>query len=207
MGSAVRINWLLLFAALTPTVTQSQTVSPADTAVAQPLVYRNGGVIIGCGLRVVAVLELAESEALIYDFAVVSRLDTPKDAIPVAFAKAGAQIADMKMKPSPEGYLGKSFFIASEDGTVTAAPVKFVDSDTKGFVMGAFDPVAGLELLRMMGNGESLQIGITTDEQKITRVLRFAVTLEQADKRSFSACMTFHLDAITNWVDKEKTEQ
>lgn len=194
-GITMSRKLLLLLCGLMPALAQSQSVYRADAVTAQPLVYRDGGSISGCGLHVVAILSLTGSQALIYDFSLISRYFRPEDEYLAAVGKAGSQIANIE-SISVDGYSATSFFIGSEDGKVTAAPEKFVASETAGFVMGVFDGLVGLQLLEMMAGGQALQVGITTDSSKLTRVMSFQLSLDAVDKQTFSACMHNHLNQI-----------
>lgn len=183
-----RYFWLSLALAISPAA-QTQTVIPADLATVQPLVYRDGATINGCGVRVIVLSGASDAEALVADFSITLNIDIEKNS-PWGLLKAGLYRGAVaagpdKLKTMPI----VSFFVTNEDGSVSAVPTKLVPAENSGFLLGGAEPATATTLLTAIEDGTRLQIGLRPKGESITRIFSFNAQWKDVDRASHAGCM------------------
>lgn len=174
----------------------TQAIISTDVASAQPLVFRDGAMINGCGLRVLAVSGYRDPNAVVADFSVSVSIDTNTSNIN-GFMKAGLYQGSIKADPKKMKNLPvTSFYLSNEDGSLSAAPAKFVAAENSGFVLGAIDANIASELLSAIEDGTRLQIGLKVEGEGLTRIYRFTSKISEEDMRTQMGCMGGFLRAL-----------
>ncbi len=156
---------------------------PAE-ATYQPLAYTDGEGYSGCGIRAIIVAP-AVSEVSGADLS-LNYYRRPREA---ALVKIAAFAAPLNNPPAMKRHPPKSFSVAlQEDGKpLQIGPTSI--SDDKMYQLVAAEDVQALKLMTKMFQGETVLVGVQRESDTTKVVYSFAAKFEEADAKTFVACM------------------
>lgn len=173
----------------------AQMVYRADAAQSEPIIERNEGGYIGCGIRVVAV---DQSAHLAHDFTLRIAQSFPSGLLNASTSKISTkrskpgEVTSTVIKPAPA-----RFWLVKEIGAKAIMPERIGKETVPGVLFASLPLMPTMGAINDIMDGQRMQffMGPLSESNGSHRALAFQAPLSKEDSASVAACLIAMLDS------------